>query len=164
MMARKGPGPETSTPGSAQAVSGCTWRTGAHACRMPTAADRRCGWHRYWIRLVDGGNVGRQQYDEFCDWWEQFQPYGTYADNPGPWWAAIEALWPAMTGLGDPPVLTAALENELVLRRAEVRRFRVGVAWGRDPWPRVSGLPLPVWEAAAWQAKAGPVPIARVSA
>jgi phospholipase/lecithinase/hemolysin len=84
------------------------------------------------VRLVDAGNLGRQQYDEFAEWWEQFQPYGRYGDNPGPWWAAIETLWPAMTGCGDAPVLTAEISLELQARRAEVRHFKSGIPW-KDP-------------------------------
>lgn len=102
-------------------------------------------WHAHWLRLVDAGSLGRPQAEVFAEWWEQFQPYGIYGDNPGPWWAAVEVLWPAMIGLGEPPVLTSALVNELLLRRAEVRHQRQGQPWERDPWPRVTGLPLPAW-------------------
>lgn len=129
----------------------CAWRHGAYHCKLRPTSGRYCVWHAYWLRLVDAGTLGRSQYDEFGEWWEQFQPYGIYGDNPGPWWAAIEVLWPALTGLGEPPVLIPAIGNELLLRRAEVRHYQQGLAWGRDPWPRVSGLPLPVWEREQWQ-------------
>ena len=132
----------------------CSWRTGAHVCRMRRSTARHCLFHAHWIRLVDYGVLGRQQYEEFCEWWEQYQPYGPYGDRPGQWWASIASLWPALTGLGDPPRLTTALEDELVVRRAEVSRFRRGLAWTGVPWPRYSGEPLPRWERDEWQAKA----------
>ncbi len=131
----------------------CVWRTGAHTCKLLPTSGRHCAWHAHWMRLVNAGNIERQQYDEFCEWREQFQPYGRYGDNHGLWWAAIEVLWPAMIGLDEAPVLTPALESELLLRRAEVRRYRAGLAWDRDPWPRVSGMPLPVWQAEEWRKK-----------
>lgn len=141
-------------PPSGSAPLSCVWRTGVYGCRMPVASERRCGWHRYWVRMADAGNIARAQYDEFCEWWEQFQPYGSYADNHGPWWAAVEALWPALTGVGDPPVMTSSIENELLLRRAEVRRFLAGQQGVVAPWPRVHGLPLPSWETDVWQRQA----------
>lgn len=131
----------------------CVFRYGAHACQMRPTSGRRCVWHAYWLRMVEAGNIGKGQYDEFCEWWEQFQPYGIYGDNPGQWWADTAVLWPAMTGLGEPPVLTLACSNELILRRAEVRHYRQGLDWVRDPWPRVKGKPLPVWTAEDWQLK-----------
>lgn len=131
----------------------CAWRQGAHQCRMIPTSGRHCVWHAYWMRLVDAGNLGRQQYDEFCEWWEQFQPYGIYGDNHGQFWADRSVLWPALTGLGEPPVMTTAIANELLLRRAEVRHYKQGLDWPRDPWPRVSGLPLPEWQAEVWQKK-----------
>lgn len=131
----------------------CDWRTGPRVCAMRPTSGRHCVWHAYWRRLVDAGNLGRQQYDEFCEWWEQFQPYGIYGDNPGQWWADTSVLWPALTGLGELPVQTPAISNELLLRRAEVRHYKQGLAWTRDPWPRVSGLPLPTWTAEEWHAK-----------
>jgi hypothetical protein len=102
--------------------------------------------------MVDAGNLGRQQYEEFAEWWEQFQPYGIYGDRPGPWWAALDVLWPAMTGCADAPVLTASLELELYTRRAEVGRYKQGLAWD-DPWQRLNGPPLPPWEPSLWQPK-----------
>lgn len=129
----------------------CAWRTGTHLCKLLPTSGRHCIWHSYWMRLVDAGNFERQQYEEFCEWWEQFQPYGTYGDNPGPWWAAIDVLWPALTGLGEAPVLTSGVQKELLLRRAEVRRYKHGLTWDRDPWPRMTGSPLPVWAAERWQ-------------
>jgi hypothetical protein len=138
----------------APSLATCAWRTGAYACRLPAGSGHRCAWHAYWLRLVDAGNLGRQQYDEFGEWWEQFQPWGQYAENHGPWWAAIEALWPALTGLADPPVLTRELRNELLLRRADVRRYLTGQPSGQAPWPRLHGQPLPAWSAECWQARA----------
>lgn len=132
--------------GEGDAIKTCGWRTGVNTCRMLRGTDKHCLWHRYWIRLVDVCVPGRSQEDEFVEWWEQFQPYGIYGDRPGQWWGSIDALWPALTGAGDPPVLTQAMENELLLRRAQVRRYQLGVPWGSDPWPRISGEPLPVWD------------------
>ena len=137
--------------------STCAWRTGAYACTIPASSGHRCAWHGYWLRIVETGNIGRQQYEEFCEWWEQFQPYGQYAENHGPWWAAIEVLWTALTGMADPPMLTREIRSELLLRRAEVRHMKIGQPWTRDPWPRLSGTPLPVWEPAQWQRKIRPV-------
>lgn len=131
----------------------CGWRTGVNTCRMLRGTDKHCLWHRYWIRLVDAGVPGRPQRDEFVEWWEQFQPWGIYSDRPGQWWASIEALWPALMGVGEPPVLTQAIENELLLRRAQVRRYKQGQPWLSDPWPRRIGAPLPAWSAEQWQAK-----------
>lgn len=132
--------------GEGDAVKTCGWRTGVNTCRMLRGTDKHCLWHRYWIRMVDVGVLGRSQQDEFMEWWEQFQPYGIYGDRPGQWWASIDALWPALTGVGDPPVLTHALENELLVRRAQVRRYQLGQPWTSDPWPRRSGEPLPAWD------------------
>lgn len=131
---------------STDPVKTCGWRTGVNACRMLRGTDKHCLWHRYWIRLLDVSVPGRSQQDEFVEWWEQFQPYGIYGDRPGQWWASIDALWPALTGVGDPPILTQAVENELLLRRAQVRRYRQGQPWTGDPWPRRSGEPLPQWD------------------
>jgi len=140
--------------GEHEISASCGWRTGAHACKMLRSTAKHCLFHAHWIRLVDHGVFGRQQYDEFCEWWEQYQPYGPYGDQPGQWWASIAALWPALTGVGDPPVLTRAIENELYVRRAEVRRHLSGLPWLGDPWPRVQGEPLPAWTPDDWQAKA----------
>lgn len=120
-------------------------------CAIPVFADSRCQWHRHWLRLVDRGSLGQSQSDAFAEWWEQFQPYGCYADHPGAWWADMHVLWACLTGLGEMPVLTAVLSRELYLRRAEVRHFKLGLPW-KEPWPRVSGYPLPPWEPARWQA------------
>lgn len=131
----------------------CAWRTGAARCQIRVRADGlRCQWHTHWVRLVDAGHLDQQQYEAFVEWWEQFQPYGHYGDNPGPWWAAIEVLWPVLTGCGEPPVLTSEISRELQLRRAEVRHYRDGLSWS-DPWPRVMSLLLPRWEAEEWQGK-----------
>lgn len=131
----------------------CAFRYGAHLCKMRPTSGRHCVWHAYWLRLVDAGNIARQQYDEFCEWWEQFQPYGIYGDNPGQWWADRDVLWPAMTGLGEPPVMTSLIQRELILRRAEVRHYKQGLPSMKDPWPRIEGKPLPEWNAAQWQEK-----------
>jgi len=130
----------------------CDWRTGAARCAMRVSSGLRCQWHAHWVRLVDAGNLGRQQKDEFAEWWEQFQPYGIYGDRPGQWWAALDVLWAAMTGCADAPVLTASLELELYTRRAEVGRYKQGLAWP-DHWQRLSGPPLPPWERSLWQPK-----------
>lgn len=132
----------------------CAWRTGAYVCRMMPTSARYCLFHRHWLTLIDARVFGRSQQDEFREWWEQFQPYGRYGDNPGLWWADMHVLWACLTGLGEPPLLTDALSRELYLRRAQVRRYRQGVAWERDPWPRMTGAPLPPWHAEQWQAKA----------
>lgn len=147
--ARKG-----SLGSSAAPLPTCAWRTGNRQCVLVPTGDVRCQWHRQWGRLIDLGIVGRSQYDEFAEWWEQFQPYGCYAENPGPWWADIHALWSCLVGLGELPVLTEELARELYLRRVEVRRYRQGIAWERDPWPRITGSPLPPWKPEEWQAKA----------
>lgn len=131
----------------------CVWRTGVQGCRMLPTSGRHCAWHGHWMRLVDVGNVGRQQYAEFCDWWELFQPYGIYGDHPGQWWADKHVLWQALMGEGQPPVLSESIANELLLRRAEVRRYRQGVAWGADPWARVDETPLPRWIEEEWKNK-----------
>lgn len=138
---------------SPPALVSCAFRYGSHLCKMRPTSGRHCVWHAYWLRLADAGNLGRQQYDEFIEWWEQFQPYGIYGDNPGQWWADHDLLWQAMIGVGDPPVLTPVLSKELQLRRAEVRHYKQGLPWVKDPWPRVSSLPLPAWEADVWQKK-----------
>jgi hypothetical protein len=133
-------------------ITTCAWHTGASRCALHVFAEQRCQWHRQWVRLVDAGNLGRQQYAEFAEWWEQFQPYGRYGDNPGQWWAALDVLWPAMTGCDVAPVLTLDISRELQARRAEVRRFKAGLDW-QDPWPRLHGAPLPEWNREQWQAK-----------
>lgn len=139
--------------GESDPVKTCGWRTGVNSCRLLRGTDKHCPWHRYWIRLVDVGVLGRPQRDEFVEWWEQFQPYGMYGDRPGQWWASIDLLWPALTGVGDPPVLTVVFENELALRRAEVWRHRQGLPCLSSPRPRVHGEPLPVWSVEEWHVK-----------
>lgn len=136
-----------------ESSSTCSWRTGAHGCKMKRSSAKHCLFHLHWLRLVDHGVLGRQQYDEFVDWWEQYQPYGPYGDRPGQWWASVAALWPALTGVGDPPVLTQAIDRELYLRRAEVRKHLAGLPWPGDPWPRLHGEPLPAWSSQHWQLK-----------
>ena len=135
---------------SAPAIT-CAWRTGVHACKMIPTSGRYCAWHAYWMRLVDAGSIGRQQHDEFCEWWEQFQPYGIYSDTPGQWWAAVDVLWLVLTGLADKPVMTEVIAKELFLRRAEVRHYQQGLVWGLDPWPRLHDAPLPQWIDSSWQ-------------
>lgn len=130
----------------------CAWRTGQQHCRM-RPSSRYCAWHSYWFRLVEYGNLARQQQEEFADWWEQFQPYGIYADSPGQWWADRELLWQAIIGEQAPPVMTRQIENELVLRRNEVFRARQGLVLAIDPWARLVGLPLPRWIEKEWKAK-----------
>lgn len=146
----------TSQPASEKRVCSptCGWRTGVHPCRMLRGTKTYCLFHSHWARLVEVRQLDRPQAEEFAVWWEQFQPWGIYGDRPGPWWASVAALWPALRGVADPPRLTSMLENELCLRRAEVSRYQRGICWDRDPWPRVSGEPLPEWIAAEWQAKA----------
>lgn len=131
----------------------CAWRTGQRPCRM-RPSSRYCAWHSHWFRLVDRGELAQTQHDAFTDWWEQFQPYGIYADSPGLWWADRELLWQALIGQQDPPMLTKQVENELVLRRNEVFRFRQGLALAIDPWARLVGLPLPRWVEKEWKVKA----------
>jgi len=143
----------TATP-TMPSMATCAWRTGAYACRMPVGSAHRCAWHQHWMRLVDAGNIGRQQFEEFAEWWEQFQPYGNYGENHGPWWAAIDVLWPALTGMDDPPLLTREIRNELMLRRVDVRHYLLGQPGPKAPWPRIEGQPLPAWRADEWQAKA----------
>lgn len=125
--------------------STCTWRTGVNVCRMRRSSVKYCLFHQHWVRLVDHGVLGRQQDDELVEWLEQFQPYGPYGNQPGQWWASVDALWPALKGVADPPVLTDALSNELYLRRAQVSYARNGREWTGDPWPRLTGYPLPGW-------------------
>jgi hypothetical protein len=131
--------------------STCPWRTGVYQCKLLPTAGKYCQWHQYWLRLVDAGNLGRQQREEFMEWREQFQPYGIYAYNPGQWWADGEVVWAALTGVGEAPRMTEAIASELLLRRAEVRRYQQGQAWEHNPWARVDGSPLPEWSAEAWK-------------
>jgi len=106
------------------------------------------------MRLVDVGALGAGQEVAFRVWWEQFQPTGLYAENPGPWWADADLLWQCLTGLADAPRLTDVLARELYIRRAEVRRHLSGLPIGETPWDRVHGLPLPAWIQEEWQAVA----------
>jgi hypothetical protein len=131
----------------------CQWRTGVLMCRLIPTAGKYCLWHQHWVRLVDVGNLGRQQREEFGEWWDQFQPYGLYAENPGQWWADVDVLWQCLTGHTEAPCLTDVLARELYIRRAEVRRYLSGLPMGETPWDRVSGLPLPAWIRDEWQAK-----------
>lgn len=130
----------------------CAWRTGDRPCLI-RPAGKYCQWHQTWMRLVDVGSLGDGQEAEFQAWWEQFQPTGLYAENPGPWWADAEVLWLALTGHAEAPKLTDVLARELYIRRAEVRRYLSGLPMGETPWERVSGLPLPTWIMEEWQAK-----------
>lgn len=130
----------------------CGWRTGVVACRFRPTSGKYCAWHAYWARLVDVGGFSRQQREEFAIWWEQFQPTGIYAENPGPWWADQALLWEALTGQSDPPKFTDVLARELYTRRAEVRRYLISLPMCETPWPRVSGLPLPTWIDQQWKA------------
>lgn len=129
----------------------CRWRTGDRRCAIPTVPH--CSWHRYWLRVVEQGVIVQPQYEAFCEWWEQFQPYGTYANTPGIWWADQDVLWAALCGQGDVPYTTEDIYRELYLRRAEVRLYRAGKAFDRAPWARMSGPPLPEWSEQAWKAK-----------
>ena len=131
----------------------CRWKTGDRRCRLHPTAAGRCAWHHHWGRLVDSGVVGDGQEAEFCAWWEQFQPYGVYGDQHGPWWADLDVLWAALCGLGDVPALTDVLARELYSRRCDVRRYRAGLAVGETPWARVSGYPLPLWDEVEWKNK-----------
>lgn len=142
-----------SAPVGEEAAVSCAWHTGTRRCGILVSAGTRCQWHQHWMRLVDAGVVGRDQSAEFCEWWEQFQPWGVYAMNPGPWWADVALLWTCLIGLGVMPVLTAEISGELYLRRAQVRRYLHGLPWPGDPWPRHTELSLPPWQADAWQAK-----------
>lgn len=130
----------------------CQWRTGVMMCRLIPTAGKYCLWHQHWVRLVDVGNLGRQQREEFGEWLEQFQPYGLYAENPGQWWADVDVLWQCLTGHTEAPRLTDVLARELYIRRAEVRRHLSGLPMGETPWDRVSGSPLPAWNKPEWQA------------
>lgn len=132
----------------------CAWRTGDRRCLVSPAGGRRCAWHTQWVRMVDAGAIGDGQEAAFLQWWEQFQPTGIYADNPGPWWADAGLLWQSLTGHVDTPKLTAELARELYVRRAEVRRYLSGLPMGETPWSRVDGLPLPYWDDDIWKRKA----------
>lgn len=133
-------------------VSPCAWRTGDRPCLI-RPAGKYCQWHQTWLRLVDVGALGDGQEAQFVAWWEQFQPTGIYAENPGPWWADAGLLWQAITGQAEAPKLTDVLGRELYIRRAEVRRYLSGLPMGETPWPRVHGLPLPAWITEEWQAR-----------
>lgn len=130
----------------------CAWRTGDRHCLI-RPAGKYCQWHQTWMRLVDVGSLGDGQAAAFQAWWEQFQPTGLYAENPGPWWADLSMLWASLIGLEEPPKLTDVLARELYIRRAEVRRYLSGLPMGETPWPRVHGLPLPTWSMEEWKAK-----------
>lgn len=130
----------------------CAWKTGDRHCRM-WPAGKHCQWHQAWLRQVDVGAIGEGQAAAFQVWWEQFQPTGLYADNPGQWWADALLLWQCVIGLDDPPKLTDVMARELYIRRAEVRRYLSGLPMGVTPWERVTGLPLPRWEELEWKYK-----------
>ena len=133
-------------------ASPCAWRTGDRSCLIrPTG--KYCQWHQTWLRLVDVGALGDGQEAAFVAWWEQFQPTGIYAENPGPWWAEAGLLWQSITGQAEAPKLTDVLGRELYIRRAEVRRYLSGLPMGETPWERVNGLPLPAWVTTQWQAQ-----------
>lgn len=132
-------------------IETCAWRTGASRCGIHVYTQLRCQWHQHWFMIIDGGYPGLEQHDAFAEWWEQFQPYGQYGDNPGPWWASKEMLWRVLSGQEEQPVLTSAIENELILRRADVRRYRYGMNQSSDPWPRLTDIRLPPWDAIQWQ-------------
>lgn len=132
----------------------CGWNTEGRPCALLSTSAGFCLWHRHWLRLIEHGAPGRNDHEEFAEWWEQFQPYGNYALNPGQWWSAIDVLWPALRGIGMSPILTHETEHELFLRRSEVHRYEHGLpAMTRAPWARLSGGPLPPWHAEDWQAK-----------
>lgn len=142
-----------STPAPAESVRVCQWRTGVLFCQLIPTAGKYCLWHQHWVRLVDAGNLGRQQREEFGEWWEQFQPYGLYAENPGQWWAHVDVLWSCLCGYAQPTRLTDIQARELYIRRCEVRRYLSGLPMGVTPWERVYDLPLPAWIKQDWQAK-----------
>lgn len=131
----------------------CEWRTGDRRCAVPVYSQRHCAFHQHWLRLVDYGVLGRQQYEEFCEWWEQFQPYGMYGDRPGFWWADCDVLWAALTGTGALPVKTREIETELLLRRRDVQSYARSLPHGHDTEPRLTGCGLPPWHAPTWQVK-----------
>lgn len=131
----------------------CTWTSESRTCAMLASSSGLCIWHRDWLRLIEEGAPGRTDHEEFADWWEQFQPYGRYGSNPGPWWAAIEIIWAALRGFGMSPMLTKEIDRELSLRQSEVHRYEHGLAALNAPWPRVTGLPLPPWHTELWHAK-----------
>lgn len=131
----------------------CQWRTGVLMCRLIPTAGKYCLWHQHWVRLVDVGQLAKPQREAFGEWWEQFQPYGLYAENPGQWWADVDVLWQCLTGHTEAHRLTDVLARELYIRRAEVRRYLSGLPMGETPWERVSGLPLPPWHQRDWQAR-----------
>ena len=138
--------------GAVMQLEPCLWKTGDRRCLVrPTG--KYCQWHHTWLRLVDVGALGDGQEAEFVAWWQQFQPTGIYAENPGPWWADAALLWQAVTGHVQAPKLTDVLARELYIRRAEVRRYMSGLPMGETPWERLSGLPLPEWINEEWQAK-----------
>lgn len=130
----------------------CAWRTGDRRCLI-RPAGKHCQWHQAWLRKADVGALGDGQEAEFLVWWEQFQPTGLYAENPGPWWADAGLLWQALTGHVEPPKITDLLARELHIRRVEVWRYLSGLPIGEMPKDRVSGLPLPAWVAEDWQAR-----------
>lgn len=143
---------EKQSIGAVVQAAPCAWRTGDRSCLIrPTG--KYCQWHQAWLRLVDVGALGDGQEAAFVAWWEQFQPTGIYAENPGPWWADVGLLWQAITGQAEAPKLTVSLARELYSRRVEVRRYLRGLPLGETPWERVHGLPLPAWITEEWQAK-----------
>lgn len=139
--------------GDLDAVETCRWRTGDRRCAIPMTPY--CSFHSHWMRLVDHRVLDRQQQEEFFDWWEQFQPYGRYGNNPGIWWADRDVLWAALTGVGAVPVTDESIKMELYLRRVEVRNFlRNEARVINNSWDRKMGLPLPAWDADRWKEKA----------
>lgn len=148
-MSRKAAAPDESEV----VVVACAWMTGDRRCLIRPSGGMRCQWHQHWMRMVDAGSIGEGQEAAFRVWWEQFQPTGIYAENPGPWWADVEVLWQSLIGQAEAPKLTSELARELYIRRAEVRRFLSGLPMGETPWDRVQGLPLPVWCDDEWKDK-----------
>lgn len=143
----------TNTDPVVQPEKVCQWRTGVLFCQLIPTAGKYCLWHQHWVRLVDVGQLAKQQREVFGEWWEQFQPYGLYAENPGQWWADVDLLWQCLCGNQAPVKLSDVQARELYMRRAEVRRHLSGLPMGETPWARVHGLPLPAWNKAEWQAR-----------
>ncbi len=132
----------------------CSWTIESRACQMLATSNGWCGWHRYWHQLIERGAPGRTEFEEFTDWWEQFQPWGAYASSSGQWWASVDVIWQALRGFTLPPLITDEIERELRLRHSEVFWFRRGLERAMNPpWTRLTGPPLPAWEASDWQAK-----------
>lgn len=103
--------------------------------------------------MVEVGSLGKTQHEAFAEWWEQFQPYGSYGHAQTPWWADRELLWLVVSGEQDQPVKTIAMDHELEMRRAEVQAYKHGLYAQPNQWTRVSGLPLPRWEEEEWKQK-----------